>query len=119
MKVAAVTDSYHPTSDGVVVAVDTYCKALSTVGIESEIVAPDPGDEKDRIDGVHYFRSISFKSYPGYFIPIYPSNKVEVSILLQESLLGEASRVRVIDNQRSSGVTVAGVRINLGSKPRS
>ena len=78
MKVAAVTDSYHPTSDGVVVAVDTYCKALSTVGIESEIVAPDPGDEKDRIDGVHYFRSISFKSYPGYFIPIYPSNKVEV-----------------------------------------
>ena len=78
MKVAAVTDSYHPTSDGVVVAVDTYVKALKTVNIESEIVAPDPGDEKDRIDGVHYFRSISFKSYPGYFIPIYPSNKVEV-----------------------------------------
>ncbi len=78
MKVAAITDSYHPTSDGVVVAVDVYCKALGTVGIESEIIAPDPGDEKDRMDGVHYFRSVSFKSYPGYFVPIYPSNKVEV-----------------------------------------
>ena len=78
MKVAAITDSYHPTSDGVVVAVDAYCKALSTVGIESEIIAPDPGNEKDRRDGVHYFRSVSFKNYPGYFIPIYPSNKVEV-----------------------------------------
>ena len=78
MKVAAITDSYHPTSDGVVIAVDAYCKALSTVGIESEIIAPDPGNEKDRRDGVHYFRSVSFKSYPGYFIPIYPSNKVEV-----------------------------------------
>ena len=78
MKVLDVTDSYHPTSDGVVVAVDAYVKALKTVGIDSEILAPDPGTEKDRIDGVHYFRSISFKSYPGYFIPIYPSNKVEV-----------------------------------------
>ena len=78
MKVAAITDSYHPTSDGVVVAVDAYTKALKTVGIESEIIAPDPGNDKDRIDGIHYFRSISFKSYPGYFIPIYPSNKVEV-----------------------------------------
>ena len=78
MKIAAVTDSYHPTSDGVVVAVDTYTKALKTVGIETEIVAPDPGDEKDRIEGVRYFRSIGFRNYPGYFIPIFPSNKVEV-----------------------------------------
>jgi 1,2-diacylglycerol 3-alpha-glucosyltransferase len=78
MKIAAVTDSYHPTSDGVVVAVDTYTKALKTVGIESEIVAPDPGSEKDRIEGVRYFRSVGFKSYPGYFIPIFPSNKVQV-----------------------------------------
>ena len=78
MKVAAVTDSYHPTSDGVVVAVDAYCKALDTVGVKSEIIAPDPGNEEDRIDGVHYFRSVKFKNYPGYFIPIFPSNKVQV-----------------------------------------
>ena len=31
-----------------------------------------------------------------------------LSIHLQESLLGEVNRVRVVDNQRSSGVTVAG-----------
>ena len=78
MRVVAVTDSYHPTSDGVVVAVDTYVRSLDTVGIESAIIAPDPGDKKDRIDGVRYFRSISFRSYPGYFVPIFPSNKVEV-----------------------------------------
>jgi hypothetical protein len=41
------------------------------------------------------------------------------SIRLQESLLGEVNRVRVVDNQRSCGVMVVGVRINLGSKPRS
>lgn len=70
MKVASVTDSYHPTSDGVVVAVDVYTKALDSVGIDSEIVAPDPGNGKGRINGVHYFKSICFKSYPGYFVPI-------------------------------------------------
>jgi len=30
-------------------------------------------------------------------------------IRLQESLLGEVNRVHVVDNQRSSGATVAGV----------
>ena len=78
MKVVAVTDSYHPTSDGVVVAVDTYVRSLDTIGIESTVIAPDPGDEKNRIDGVYYFKSISFRSYPGYYVPIFPSNKVEV-----------------------------------------
>ena len=78
MKVVAVTDSYHPTSDGVVVAVDTYVRSLDTIGIESTVIAPDPGDAKDRIDGVYYFKSISFRSYPGYYVPVFPSNKVEV-----------------------------------------
>ena len=78
MRVVAVTDSYHPTSDGVVVAVDTYVRSLDTIGIESTVIAPDPGDEKNRIDGVYYFKSISFRSYPGYYVPIFPSNKVEV-----------------------------------------
>lgn len=78
MKVAAVTDSYHPTSDGVVVAVDAYTRALSTVGIDSKIIAPDPGNEGDRIDGVQYFKSINFRNYPGYYVPIFPSNKVEI-----------------------------------------
>ena len=41
------------------------------------------------------------------------------SIRLQESLLSEVNRVRVVDNQQSSGVTIVEVQINLGSKPRS
>lgn len=77
MKVLAVTDSYHPTSDGVVVAVDVYTKSLAAAGIETKIWAPDPGNEKDRREGVQYFKSISFRSYPGYFIPIFPSSNVE------------------------------------------
>ena len=42
-----------------------------------------------------------------------------LSIRLQESLIREVNRVRVVDNQRRSGITVAGVRISLGLKPRS
>ena len=34
-------------------------------------------------------------------------------IRLQESLLGEVNRVRVVDNQRSSGVTAAGSELVL------
>jgi hypothetical protein len=41
------------------------------------------------------------------------------SIRLQESLLGEVSRVHVIDNQWSSDVMVVGVWINLGLRPRT
>lgn len=78
MKVLNITDSYHPTIDGVVLAVDTYSRLLRKVGIESEIIAPDPCDKKERVENVHYFKSTKFKSYPGYFIPIYPSNKVEI-----------------------------------------
>jgi hypothetical protein len=40
------------------------------------------------------------------------------SIRLQESLLGEVNHVRVVDNQWSSGVMVAGVQISLGLKPK-
>lgn len=78
MKVAVFTDSYHPSVDGVVAAVDIYSRSLKSVGIDSEIIAPDPGDEKERKESVHYFRSVRFRSYPGYFVPIFPSNKMEV-----------------------------------------
>lgn len=78
MKVLNITDSYHPTVDGVALAVNTYSRLLRKIGIESEIIAPDPGDKKDRIENVHYFKSIKFKNYPGYFVPIYPSNKMEI-----------------------------------------
>lgn len=78
MKIAIVTDSYHPTRDGVVACIDVMKNVYDKVGIESEIIAPDPGDEKERRPGVHYFKSIKFKNYAGYFIPIYPSHAKKV-----------------------------------------
>ncbi len=60
-----------------VFVVDTAKKALEKRGHEVHIVAPDPGEEH-RIEGVHYFRSIDFSTYNGYYVPVYPSNKIEV-----------------------------------------
>lgn len=77
MRIAVVTDSYHPTRDGVVACIDVMKDALEKMGHKIFIVAPDPGAE-DRIEGVHYFPSVKFKNYAGYFVPIYPSDKLEV-----------------------------------------
>lgn len=78
MRVAIVTDSYHPTKDGVVASVDITKACFDANGIESVIIAPDPGREEDRIDGVRYFKSVKFKKYNGYFVPIYPSKKTRI-----------------------------------------
>lgn len=72
MRIAMVTDSYHPTKDGVVTSIGITQRALEAMGHEVVIVAPDPGPEH-RLDGVIYIKSIKFKSYDGYFIPIFPS----------------------------------------------
>lgn len=74
MRVAIVTDSYHPTRDGVVACIDIMDDVLTSNGIETRIVAPDPGKNGEHRDGVVYFKSTSFRSYPGYFVPIYPSH---------------------------------------------
>ncbi len=78
MRIAIVTDSYHPTRDGVVASIDTVNGILRDHGVETTIVAPDPGKEEDRMEGVYYFKSTSFRSYPGYFVPIYPSHAKRV-----------------------------------------
>ena len=54
MRIAFVTDSYHPTIDGVVTIVDSIRDSLVALGHEVVIVAPDPGEEH-RIEGVYYF----------------------------------------------------------------
>jgi 1,2-diacylglycerol 3-alpha-glucosyltransferase len=72
-----ITDSYYPTRDGVVTSITLAKEGLEKLGHEVIVVAPDPGKEQ-RMDGVRYFRSIEFKSYNGYFVPIYPSNKDEI-----------------------------------------
>ena len=52
MRIAFVTDSYHPTIDGVVTIVDIIRDSLVKLGHEVFIIAPDPG-EKDRLEGVY------------------------------------------------------------------
>jgi len=76
MRIAMMTDSYLPTRDGVVSSVILTKEVLESRGHEVFIIAPDPGDESLREEGVTYFRSRRFKSYPGYFVPLYPSDKV-------------------------------------------
>ena len=76
MRIALVTDSYYPTKDGVVVAVETVQAELVALGHEVVVFAPDPGKEFRR-DGVVYFKAVKFKKYPDYFLPIYRSNKIE------------------------------------------
>ena len=77
MRIAFVTDSYHPTVDGVVTIIDIIRDSLVRMGHEVFIIAPDPG-EKDRIEGVYYFPAIKYRAYEGYFLPIFPSNKIEI-----------------------------------------
>jgi len=78
MRIAIMTDSYLPTIDGVVTAVLVTRKALEDMGHTVFILAPDPGDEKYREKGVYYFRSIEFRSYKGYRVPLFPSDKTEI-----------------------------------------
>ncbi|MBR2254272.1 MAG: glycosyltransferase [Candidatus Methanomethylophilaceae archaeon] len=72
MRIAMVTDSYYPTRDGVVTSITITKEALEKQGHDVVVVAPDPGP-KDRLPGVLYIKSIKFKSYQGYYIPIFPS----------------------------------------------
>ena len=76
MRIALVTDSYYPTKDGVVVAVETVQAELEAMGHNVRIFAPDPGKEFRR-EGVVYFKAMRFKKYPDYFLPIFRSNKIE------------------------------------------
>jgi 1,2-diacylglycerol 3-alpha-glucosyltransferase len=78
MRIAMVTASYYPTRDGVVTSITIAKEGLERLGHEVIVVAPDPGKVTQRRIGVRYFPSIGFKSYPGYYIPIFPSNKKEV-----------------------------------------
>lgn len=77
MRIAFITDSYHPTIDGVVTIVDSIRDSLVALGHEVFIIAPDPGEEH-RLEGTHYFPSVRFPMYEGYYLPILPSNKLEV-----------------------------------------
>ena len=58
----------------VVTAVLITRRVLEELGHTVFIAAPDPGPEY-REEGVYYFRAIKFRTYEGYFVPIFPSEK--------------------------------------------
>ncbi len=72
-----MTDSWFPTRDGVVTSICIIKESLEALGHQVFIVAPEP-EEEFRQDGVYYFPAVRFKSYEGYYVPIYPSNKMEI-----------------------------------------
>lgn len=77
MRIAIMTDSYRPTVDGVVTAVLVTKKALEDLGHTVFVIAPDPGPEY-REEGVYYFRAVRFRTYPGYFVPCFPSDQSDL-----------------------------------------
>jgi 1,2-diacylglycerol 3-alpha-glucosyltransferase len=87
MKIAMFTDSYHPAKDGVVNSILLTKRGLERKGHEVFIFAPDPWDKADREGDVFYFRSTTFRSYPGYTVPLYPTNKCEILSKLDVDLI--------------------------------
>lgn len=77
MRIAMMTDSWFPTRDGVVTSITIIKESLEALGHEVFIVAPEP-EKEFRQEGVYYFPAVRFRSYEGYYVPILPSNKMEV-----------------------------------------
>lgn len=78
MKIAMFADSYRPTVDGAVVAMETCCSGLEKRGHEIVIFAPDVAQRVDTQRRVHYLPSTEFKMYPGYRVVVSPSNMLEL-----------------------------------------
>ncbi len=70
-------DSFHPTVDGAVVAMETACDGLEKRGHEIVVLAPrvDPLPQTKR--KVHYLPSTEFRQYPGYRVVFSPSDMLE------------------------------------------
>lgn len=77
MRVAMFTDSFLPARDGVVNSILTTKAQLEKLGHEVFIFAPEPCNGH-REEGVYYFRSVTYKRYPGYSFAPFPTNKCEV-----------------------------------------
>ncbi len=78
MKIAMFTDSYHPTVDGAVVAMERQCRGLEARGHEIVLLAPDtPSREPTSRWPVHYLPSVEFRSYRDYRIVVSPSDMLE------------------------------------------
>jgi 1,2-diacylglycerol 3-alpha-glucosyltransferase len=61
-----------------VTSIQLLRRELEGLGHDVFIFAPAPSDDKDREPGVRYFRSVGFRRYHGYRVPMFPSNKCEL-----------------------------------------
>lgn len=77
MKIAMFVDSFHPTVDGAVVAMEIAAGGLEKRGHEVIVLAPEVNPIPVTARPVHYLPSIEFKSYPGYRVVISPSDMLE------------------------------------------
>ncbi|HXZ23129.1 MAG TPA: glycosyltransferase [Methanomassiliicoccales archaeon] len=78
MRIAMFTDTYLPSRDGVVTSILTTRSELQRRGHEVFVFAPDAGRDAAKEEGVCYLRSVGFRRYPGYHVPIFPTNKCEI-----------------------------------------
>ena len=70
-------DSFHPTVDGAVVAMETVARGLENRGHEIIVLAPKSGSHVDYPRKVHYLPAREFKNYPGYRVVFSPSDMLE------------------------------------------
>jgi 1,2-diacylglycerol 3-alpha-glucosyltransferase len=70
-------DSFYPTIDGAVIAMERQAKGLEDRGHEIVIIAPDTPDRQETHWRVHYLPSIEFRRYPGYRIVVSPGDMLE------------------------------------------
>jgi 1,2-diacylglycerol 3-alpha-glucosyltransferase len=70
-------DSFHPTVDGAVVAMEIAAGGLEKRGHEVIVLAPNVSPRPMTTRPVHYLPSREFKSYPGYRVVISPSDMLE------------------------------------------
>ncbi len=78
MKIALFTDTYLPTVDGVVTSLVTTRQQLEALGHEVVVFAPGKGKNRPQEDGVIYLRAREFRSYPGYWLAMFPTHDVQL-----------------------------------------
>jgi 1,2-diacylglycerol 3-alpha-glucosyltransferase len=81
------TDTYLPSRDGVVTSILLTKRELERLGHQVFVFAPEPGKGEMKEPGVFYFRSVGFRRYAGYRIPIFPTNKCEILKGLQVDVI--------------------------------
>jgi 1,2-diacylglycerol 3-alpha-glucosyltransferase len=77
LKVMMFADSFHPHTDGAVIAMDRQAEGLERRGHEVVVVAPDAPGRKPYPRRVHYLPSVGFKTYAGYRIVHTPGDVME------------------------------------------